>query len=304
MRPGEEKAMITVVITTYKRAWERVQAAVESVCSQTWTDWELIVVDDTPPELSQLRDAVKAGLEGLQEPRIQYVRNEQNRGACYSRNVGLSLARGAFIAFLDDDDRWVPEKLALQYEEMLASGPETALVYGGTCVVDETEGTQRLANTSYEKGDVFMSLLCSNIIGSTSVPLIRTEALRQIGGFDEQMPAAQDADVWLRLAYKYPVSCVQQPLLLYYIHKGERISGDPGKKIRALHRLEEKWSAQLQENPNILYLHRLKLARYYAMNRQLGKSLKLWWSAVKLCPRKWVRSLRQLGVILKNRLCS
>jgi len=222
--------MVTVVITTCNRPCEMVLRAVKSVQNQTYTNWELFVIDDTPSQYIDERNQIQQMIVALNDSRISYVQNQENMGACYSRNVGLSKANGEFIAYLDDDDEWFPEKISEQLKIFKESEDAVALVYCGSVVVNDNSGKYININTTYLKGDVFYPLLETNFIGSTSIPLIRTDVLKKIGGFDEQMPASQDVDVWLRIAKQYEVDYVEKPLFYYHKHSGECITASIEKR--------------------------------------------------------------------------
>ncbi|MDE6701769.1 MAG: glycosyltransferase, partial [Acetatifactor sp.] len=211
--------MVSVVITTCKREPDILRRAMNSVLCQTYSDWELIVVDDSPEDYA-LRDAVRQTVEVIRktaENRILYIAHEANKGACEARNTGLAAATGEYIAYLDDDDEWLPEKLALQVQRAQEAGPRTALIYCGSFV--KMDGADRviLKRREYHRGRIYDSLILENYIGSTSFPLMRTECLRAIGGFDVSMQSAQDADVWLRLAARYEIDCVEEPLVYYHL---------------------------------------------------------------------------------------
>ena len=106
-------AKITVVIITYKRPLEILMRAVKSVIYQTYTDWKLYVVNDAPDEITLGAD-IKEALESFSDERISYLTYERNRGSNYARNYGLKYSSSEFIAFLDDDDEWLPYKLEKQ----------------------------------------------------------------------------------------------------------------------------------------------------------------------------------------------
>ena len=231
--------MITAVITTYKREPEMVERALKSVLNQTYKDKEILVVDDSPSAY-EMRKQVEEMVKSYEEQGVIYIPHEVNKGACAARNTGLANARGEYIAFLDDDDEWESEKLEKQLEEFKMCSQDTALVYCGKYFVNDVTGEVHVAKTEFRKGHIFADLIKKNCIGSTSYPLVRTDFLREIGGFDVYMPASQDIDVWLRLAWKYQVSYVEDALVKYHTHDGECITQDPKKKINAIKRINEK----------------------------------------------------------------
>lgn len=285
---------VTAVITTHKREPEIVERALKSILAQTHPDMEVIVVDDSPAEFP-LREAVAQMVKGYG---ITYIPHEKCQGACVARNTGLSHATGDFIAFLDDDDEWKPEKIALQLAAF--ENEETALVYCNHEVLDETSGTRTAQIHSYHKGHVYETLIIDNFIGSTSFPLLRTSALREIGGFDPLMLSAQDYDVWLRLSEKFAVSYVEEPLVVYHVHAGEQISKSFKKKIGGMERINEKNAAYLKKSRRARWFRNLKLVPMYAGDGQMGKALGCWLRMTFTCPFRIKENLRYLIRALKS----
>jgi glycosyltransferase involved in cell wall biosynthesis len=285
---------VTAVITTHKREPEIVERALKSVLAQTHPDMEVIVVDDSPAEFSQ-REAVRQMVQGYG---VTYIPHETCRGACVARNTGLARATGSFVAFLDDDDEWKPEKIALQ---LAAFTDETiALAYCSHELLDETTGSRTVQEHECHVGRVYETLIYDNFIGSTSFPLLRTAALREIGGFDPLMLSAQDYDVWLRLAEKYAVAYVDQPLVIYHVHAGEQISKSFKKKIGGMERINEKNAAYLKKNKTARWIRTIKLVPMYAGDGQLKKALASWLKMAFTCPGKVKGNLRYLVRIFKS----
>lgn len=133
----EMNEIVTAVITTYKREPEIVKRAIDSVLAQTYKHINIVVVDDSPADY-ELRDSVeKLVLDHFAEANITYVQHERNLGACAARNTGLSLVNSEFVAFLDDDDEWLPEKIEKQVKKFRECDELTALVYCGCTKVKQ-----------------------------------------------------------------------------------------------------------------------------------------------------------------------
>lgn len=286
--------LVTAVITTHKRQPEIVERALKSILNQTYPEMEVIVVDDSPADFPQ-REAVAQMVKGYG---VTYIPHEKCQGACVARNTGLSNAKGSFIAFLDDDDEWKPEKIALQRAAF--ENEETALVYCGHEVLDEVAGTTTVENPAYHSGRVYEKLIVENFIGSTSFPLMRTEAVRAVGGFDPLMMSAQDYDLWLRLSQKFAVAYVKKPLIVYHVHAGEQISKSFKKKISGMERINEKNAEYLQTDKQARWFRVLKLVPMYAGDGQLGTALKYWWKAAWTCPGQVKQNLRYFVRALKT----
>lgn len=300
--------MVSVVITTCGREPDILRRAMESVMRQTYSDWEMLVVDDSPSNYT-LRDAVRETVERIRQTAkeqggnsIRYIAHEVNGGACVARNTGLAAAKGEYIAYLDDDDEWLPDKLALQVQKAREAGDGVALIYCGSYVKRDGADKAVLRKQEYHRGRVYDSLILENYIGSTSFPLMRTDCLREIGGFDPQMQSAQDADVWLRLASRYEVDYVEEPLVCYHIHGGERITTNIDKKISGLQRINEKNRDYLSEHPRAFCIRNMRLARMYAKGGQLGRALHIWGKAALRYPWGVGQNGKYLAQILREKL--
>lgn len=286
--------LVSAIITTYKRPVEIVFRAVESILNQTYSNIEIILVDDSPETYSEravLRDKItKYG------DKVNYIQNEHNIGACASRNVGLNMAKGEYIAFLDDDDEWLPCKIEKQLQGFKDN--QTALVYCGTIKVDELSASEEYIQPLFYSGYIYDKLIFKNFIGSSSLPLLKTSFLKEIGGFDPQMKSAQDYDVWLRLAQKYKVNYIDEYLVRYYLHSGERISTNFVSRIDGQKRLIEKNYEYLCQNPRAWWWRHLRLALQYGKASQLVKGVKIWVKACAKQPHKVITNVEYLAKIL------
>ena len=143
---------VSVIITTYKRPLQIVSRAISSVLNQTYTQLELIVVDDSPSSFEG-RDAIEQYIKNLPDKRIRIIQHDNNRGACAARNTGIQDSKGNYIAFLDDDDFWHPDKIEKQMRKM-ASG-NYGLVYCRQHVINEVDQRSYDPRKEYYEGKVF-----------------------------------------------------------------------------------------------------------------------------------------------------
>lgn len=232
--------MVSVVITTYNREWNIVKRAVDSVLAQTVRDLELFVVDDNKDGV--LSNTIRTNLDLLGRSDVHYLKTNGREGACAARNCGLANSRGEYIAFLDDDDEWYPEKLEKQIK-VFTDNDDLGLVYCSYVFFNEDTDRYTVPRKTFKKfrkGNVYNDLLSTNFIGSTSFPLIRKSALTAIGGFDVEMQSCQDYDVWLRIAAKYQVAFVPEILVKYHVHSNESIGKNPEKRLNGQNRLIAK----------------------------------------------------------------
>ena len=196
------KPKISAIIPTYNRA-QFVKEAVESVRAQSFTDIELIIIDDgsddkTGEALSDYKEA------------IRYIRQE-NKGVSAARNLGIKLAEGEYIAFLDSDDLWHPRKCAIQ-NDFLDKNRSFSLCYTEEIWIRNGLRVNPCLKHGKYSGNIFEKCLPLCIISPSSA-MIRTCIVKSEGGFDEQLPACEDYDLWLRLTSKYPVYLIEKPLI-------------------------------------------------------------------------------------------
>lgn len=198
--------LVSVVIPVYNGE-KTIEKTIESVFNQTFTDFELIIINDGS------QDGTLEVISKITDSRLQ-VFSYENSGVTVSRNRGIEKASGEFIAFLDADDLWTPDKLQAQLQA-LQENPEAAVAYSWTDWIDEAGEFLRPGSHITANGDVYRKLLLINFLDNGSNPLIRKQALLEVGGFDELLPPAEDWDMWLRLAAKYHFVGVPSPQVLY-----------------------------------------------------------------------------------------
>jgi len=223
--------LVSVVVPTRNRA-ELVERAVASIVRQSWSTWEAIVVDDASTDTTQ------AVLDGIAErdPRVRVVRNETATGGSAARNRGIELAEGELLAFLDDDDEWLPTKLAAQVEFLLAQPSVGAVSCWHTIDDDSPFGPAIYRGPT----DITLDdLYWDNFLGSASFLVWRRAAFSDEPRFDPAMPSAQDWDVWLQCADRAAVAVVPQVLCRYAAHAGPRIAGSAAARIDGRRKIVE-----------------------------------------------------------------
>jgi glycosyltransferase involved in cell wall biosynthesis len=200
---------VSVIIPTYNRS-KVVTRAIRSVLAQTFSDFELLIIDDSSNKETEMI------LRGYDDHRISYFKNQSKKGGGASRNLGIKLAKGEYIAFLDDDDEWLPTKLAKQVFLMRKSGGQVAAISTGVRIM--ISGNRR--STTFmpkSEGRIFRNLLKGNCVGSPSAVLVRRDVLQEIGGFDENLLSWQDNDLWLRISSHYEFKVLKEILVNYYV---------------------------------------------------------------------------------------
>ncbi len=208
--PGDPTPLVTAVIPVYNGE-PFLAAAVESVLDQTYQPIECIVVDDGSS------DGTPKLCEGFGNA-VRYVR-KPNGGVSSARNLGVAEAEGEFVAFLDADDTWLPDKVEKQMA-VLGKVPEAGMVYSGVYVVDEDLNVvDRMDPAPPDvafRNTLLLQQPFATGIGSTG--LLPVSVFRSVGGFDERLSTSADCDLTCRVARDYPLACSPEPLARYRRH--------------------------------------------------------------------------------------
>jgi glycosyltransferase involved in cell wall biosynthesis len=224
--------LVSVVIPTYNSA-RYLADAISSALAQTMCDLEIIVVDDgstddTPSLMSQYSEPVR------------YMRQE-NRGVALARNRGMKESVGQYIAFLDADDTWLPNKLELQLAA-LKDKPECKACYSAFLVVDSSLsplGVRRSKRVGSALEDL---LLRGNVIGSLTTVLCERKLFEEVGGFDPELSQCADWDMWIRLARLTEFLYIDEPLATYRQHEANMSRNAPLLERDSLRALEKGFS--------------------------------------------------------------
>jgi len=206
-----ERPLVSVVIPTRNRphaVGDAIQSVLNQECRGTLFELEVIVVDDASSD-----DRTAAAVRAY--PTVRYLRHDVSRGPAVARNTGIAASRGTFLAFLDDDDIWLPGWMSNLLPVLLAA-PDVAVAYG-RCIW-EFNGTRTMPDRSLQpSGDIFEALLRKNVVGNTVAVLSRRAAVLSVGAFDQQLQGCQDYDLWVRLAVSHRFQFVEAagPLGVY-----------------------------------------------------------------------------------------
>ncbi|MBW4631877.1 MAG: glycosyltransferase [Iphinoe sp. HA4291-MV1] len=242
---------VSVIIPVYK-VEKYVAATVESVLAQTYKNFELLIIDDGSPDRS---------IEICQQftdNRIKIIRQE-NRGVAAARNVGIRHAEGEYLAFLDADDLWVPEKLE-KHVEHLDNSPAVGVSFCRSSFINETGKPLGIYQITKLKEITPLDLLCRTPIGNGSVPVIRREVFENIAfqdnlygvvenfyfDDDRQLHPSEDVECWLRIAMKtkWLIEGIPEALTLYRVNS-QGFSAQLVKKLNSWERMLEKAHAYI-----------------------------------------------------------
>ena len=197
--------LVSVVIPTFNRC-AFVREAVASVCVQRGAEFEIVVVDDGST------DGTAAALESECGDRLRLLVRSKNRGVAAARNLGVTSSRGELIAFLDSDDLWLPGKLAAQVA-FFAEHAEAEICQTDEIWVRNGVRVNPRAHHRKPSGDIFEPSLRLCLVSPSAV-MLRRSLFERVGGFDEQLPACEDYDLWLRIARNTPVRLIERALVV------------------------------------------------------------------------------------------
>jgi glycosyltransferase involved in cell wall biosynthesis len=279
--PDRPSPLVSAVVTTYDRP-SYLRRAVRSVLDQTYDEVELVVVDDhsETPARDHLGSVDLSGLTSF-----QCVRHGENRGANAARNTGIEAASGEYVAFLDDDDRWHPEKTERQVAA-LADAPEgVGAAYTGLETFHE-DGREESIPPAVE-GDLTKALLCENVVGSMSVFMVRTDLARAVP-LDERFPCWADLEWYINLSRRTEFRRVAEPLVVYESDSHNRLTADIQKKRAGYELFVEEFTPLAREYGRLFArkmrgwaAYRLGASAYYrgyypSARRYLSLSLRLY----------------------------
>ena len=267
---------VSVVIPTCNRA-RLLRAAIASVLAQQFENFEIIIIDDASD------DETRAVIAGFSDSRIRYFRHADNRGEAASRNAGLAHARGEYIAFLDDDDSWLPEKLAAQVEVLDRSPGRVGAVYTAYDRIDMKTGATIATVPAEKRGDIYAALRAQNWVGSPSAVMVRRACFDRVGWFDHQIKFGVDYDMWIRISRHYEFETINRPLVLYAVHS-DRLSTDTRAILRGKQDQLEKYADYFAGDRRSYGRYFLALGVLYCYNRRPAEGRAALRRAIRIYP--------------------
>jgi len=269
------KGLVSVVIPSKNRPDFLVEA-LGSVFAQTYQNLEIIVVDDG--------SAFSLGpmLKEKYGDRILFLRHEKSQGAPAARNAGARLASGEYIAFLDDDDLWLPQKIEKQIA-VFSANEIAGLVFCGEDIVCEGEVLRHREAVWPPDGQ--RQMLQANLVGGTSVVLIRQSVFRRFF-FDESLPSCQDWDLFLRISQVFHFSVVPETLVRRRLHK-EQISGSIDKRIRGRQIFFSKHYEYIKGDKRALSQHLRRFGSFSLLGNSKNEAQTYFFQALCAAPLDW-----------------
>ncbi len=280
---------ISVIIHTYNN--ERfICETIESVLSQTYKDYEIIVVDDGSTD--NTRNAL---LPYMDKIRYHY---KENGGIASAKNAGIKSSKAKFIAFLDHDDLWVPDKLKIQME-YFNKNPQVGLVYSKFITFKNGEKLRTRPKKGYS-GWIFAKLLSKNFV-QTSTVMIKKECINAVGLFDESFALADEYDLSLRIAKRFQCGFIDKELTKYRIHDKNASKNNllfDKEYLKVYGKVYEDYTGLRRKEEKILKKriarYNLKIAKTLYAQDQLEESMKYHKEAFDYLPffKRIIRNLR------------
>ena len=232
--------LVTAILPAYNAA-ATIHETLVSVRGQTHAELEIIVVDDGSTDETRWI----AEQHAADDARVR-VLSQANSGVASARNAALAVAKGTFVAPVDADDLWRPDKIARQLALMSQRGPDTNLVYTWFALIDGESRVRRI-NKPCEEGHVLAPLCLSNFVGHASSPLMRTRSVLEAGGYDPSLRAhaaqgCEDLQLYLKLAELGKFAVVKSPLTGYRI-TDQSMSNDIGQMMRSYRLVMDRFQA-------------------------------------------------------------
>lgn len=267
---------VSAVIPTYNRA-HLVGRAIQSVLNQTYQDFEIIVVDDGSTDNTE--EVVKS----FNDPRIRYIRHDQNRGGSAARNTGIKMARGEYIAFQDSDDEWLPEKLEKQMRVFENAPAEVGVVYTGFWRIEGDRRTYIPSDKiSQKEGNIQGELLKGNFV-TTQATVLKKECFEKAGMFDQRLPRFQDWELFIRISKYYEFKCIDEPLVISYFTPIS-ISSNQRAQVEAYGLILEKHYQDIAKSRKLLARHQYAFGNLLCQNGDLNQGRDYLIKAVKSYP--------------------
>ncbi len=224
--------LVSVVITTYNR-YELAQRAIVDVLNQSYPNIELIVVEDD--SITGLSDWILQ----FSRNQIKYHRNIERLGVAKSRNKGSELAAGAYVAFMDDDCRWLPDKIELQMNVALNSSHKKIMIYCGTC--KEENGKLVPDVVPHQKGLMKEYIYNGSLLAQSSM-LIPKKPLVSIGGHSEELISCIDHDLWFKMAKNgFYMDLPEKGLVYSPEHNSPRMIKTLDQRLTGIQQFIKKW---------------------------------------------------------------
>ncbi len=253
---------VSVIIPTYNRA-HVLGRSIQSVLNQTFQDFELIIVDDGST------DDTEKIVKNLSNEKVKYTKLQKNQGAGVARNIGIRLAKGDYIAILDDDDEWMPERLEKQMKVFSTAPMEVGVVYTRYIKYDSLGDYIPPLKVAKKEGDLFKQLLFELHVQWQS-SLIKRECFNKVGLISESMLYARDWEFLLRISQHYQFLYIDEPLAIIYEQPEDRFSKQE-RLIVDLQRILKMYFSQIKQDRRVLAKYYFRIAYFSCSVGKIGQ---------------------------------
>lgn len=268
-----KEKIVSVIIPTYKRPL-KLSRAIDSVLSQTYSDIEVIVVDDNNSHTPERIETEALMMRYMGNQKVKYVKHEYNKNGSAARNTGFKNSVGKYIMLLDDDDEFLPRKVEVQVKCL-----ETRDSSWGACYTKYKrlrDGKLDTVCAENREGNLYFEELCRNLfIQAGSNLMVRREVFEELGGFDESFQRNQDIEFAVRLLKKYKLAYVDEMGLIYHRHPASE------KRFFDMDKITEQYISKFQsrieelseDEKNRFYkMINLQLFRYRVVSKRSAKA--------------------------------
>jgi glycosyltransferase involved in cell wall biosynthesis len=287
---------VDVIITTYNRS-EFLESAIKSVLNQTFQNLSIVIVDDAS------EDGTQGAIKSFGHPKIRYIKHKTRRGEAGARNTAILNSNSEYVAFLDDDDEWYPEKLQMEVELLDNSDQKVGGIYTGYIRVDNGNGRVLGEKIPEKRGDLYPDMGLENVIGGPSTVLLRRKCFERVGLFDESIGYGTDWDMWIRILKEFHFDYIDKPLVKYRVHENQMT-----KNLEITTRGLEK---VLAKNRSLFVSDRKNFSSFYSSLGydyreigKLGKGSKALLKAILVYPfqsKYYTDLLKMIGILILGR---
>ncbi len=250
------KSKVSVIIPTRNRA-ELLTRALKSALQQTYPYFEIIIIDDAS------EDNTGAIVQSFKDERLRYIFFKKNMGAAAARNAGIKQAEGEYVAFLDSDDQWHPEKLARQVEVMDRSNSRVGIVY---CLTERIYSARHYLIPSPDikrRGDLYRNMILGYYNVPTPAALVRKECFDRCGVFDPHLAALEEWDMWMRISKYFLFEFIDKTLVFSYFTP-QSLSTDRLLFAESARKILIKHYGEYVRRPDAMMLSVIKIFRILA----------------------------------------
>lgn len=265
---------VSVIMPTYNRA-DFIKESILSVLKQNFKNLEIIIVDDGSS------DNTRQIINSIKDERIIYI-YQKNKGRSAARNKAIEVARGKYLAFLDSDDLFMPGKIKKQFE-FLEKNLDYGMVYTSALNINEKGEVMDVDYKATKSGNIYQDIaFYIPLVITLPTVMVKKKIVVSLHGFDEKMRRFEDTDMWRRIAKRYRIYAMKEPLTKIRAHRGNRME-HPEKLIRALDYYVDKI---FQEDKEVEWLYKRRAAsllyrHYYLAVKKQPKwrqlSFVFWW---------------------------